>query len=87
MTDYVHLNPEFDDLPVLRVAASKMDDSDIEFQSHMSYLQDLLTDIELRASCHGVRVQPFPIMLTGDLDHAFAEFFNLKSSIEDFSRG
>jgi len=46
------LNPKFNDLPILHVRASMTDD-DVEFDSDMRYMRDLLNAIVIQASGGG----------------------------------
>jgi hypothetical protein len=86
MTDYVHLNPEFNDLPLLRVTPLKVDDDDIAFQSDISYMRVLLHEVHMQAA-YGGRAQPFPIVLTDELDHALLELTRIKAAVAELSRG
>ena len=85
MTDYVHFNPEFDDLPLIQVAALKLDDSDIAFQSDLSYMRLLLMEIHLQA-VYGGPAKAFPEVLTDELDWVLAETAGIKDTISDLER-
>lgn len=85
MTDYVHFNPEFDDLPLIQVAALKLDDSDIAFQSDLSYMRLLLMEIHLQA-VYGGPAKPFPEVLTDELDWVLVETAGIKDTIRDLER-
>lgn len=82
MTDYVHLNPEFDDLPLIQVAALKVDDSDIAFQSDLSYMRLLLLEIHMQA-VYGGTAKPFPEVLTDELDWVFVETAGIRDAVSE----
>lgn len=74
------------DLPVLINQPSPVDDSDIKFDSDISYFKDLLMEIQLQ-SLGGGKARPFPIVLSDELDHAMAELAGIKYHIREMRRG
>lgn len=75
MTD--HVDSAFDDLPLLRISKAAVDDSDIDFDSDMSYCRELLLEIQLQAIATGMAT-PFPLVLSDELDHALTELVGIK---------
>lgn len=45
MTDYVHFNPAYDDLPMLPSKRDQMTDETREFDSKIAYMRDLLKEV------------------------------------------
>ena len=74
MTDYVYVNPKFDDLPILQ-AKPAMTDEAREFNSDIAYMRDLLKDIAEVLDFMGGQAKPF---LTVELDIIEAELARIE---------
>lgn len=61
-----YLNPKFNDLPIVQLRPVPMTDDDIEFESDMRYMRDLLNAIVIQA-VGGGHCGPWP----GDLSTHF----------------
>lgn len=83
--DFVRWMKQYEDLPLLHSPPTSLDDDTIDFQCDMSYCDDLLSDIEIQAR-RGGTVQPFPIVLSDELEHALVELAGIKDHIRELSR-
>lgn len=83
--DFVRWMKQYEDLPLLLNTPVKFTDDDIDFQSDMSYFKDLLLEIQLQAMATR-QANPFPAVLTDELDHALNELAGIKAHIREISR-
>lgn len=77
---------KYQDFPLLQVKPCPMDDSDVDFHSDLSYCRELMNEIHLQA-ISVKHANPFPIVLSDELDHALAELKLIKERIREFRRG
>lgn len=83
--DFVRWMKQYEDLPLLMCKPSKLDDDGMAFQSDMEYFKDLLLEIQLQAMATR-QANPFPAVLSNELDHAINELAGIKSHIQEISR-
>lgn len=74
MTDYLYVNPKFDDLPILQVKPAMTDDAR-EFNSDIAYMRDLVKDIAEVLDVAGGQAWPF---LSVELDIIEAELSRIE---------
>lgn len=75
---------KYADLPLILPKMPPITDSDIAFAGDMSYMRELLLEIQLQAMVTGV-AQPFPLVLTDELDHAITEMAGIKARIREMN--